>query len=373
MESNTNRWANRWVTLGVVLLLAVTTSGCAYISERIDRFRSDDGTASPPTVSDGTEAGQTDSAVAGVPAVPETEASDTAEQTAATETAVPDTAGATAGAAQTAATTTGAAGASVTGLNIDRPEDVIEMQRRLKLLGFNPGPVDGVAGPQTLLALARFRDMAGPLGNPGLRVIIDEVVSANEGRDSDEKWWKRRATRAVASTATAAPEKAVIAKTEAATWPSDKAISAQTTMGTTDDVNPIPPTVGMASTQLAQPAPAAELPKDSAADAPVPALTQPNSDDSKAAPEAQVDENATSASVDEVDLSTVPKHGRPRSSQSSEESAKAAASATSPTLGERIKSAWQVTRDKVKQGASKIRGGGEADDQTTADATTAAN
>jgi hypothetical protein len=344
MDSNTNRW----LSLCVVLLLAVSTSGCAFLSEKFERFRADDGTATPPTVTDATESvladGQTDSTIAGVPAVPaQSDQAGATDQAATTEPAVPMTAGA----GQTAPAANAQETVSVTGLNIDRPEDVIEMQRRLKLLGFNPGPVDGVAGPQTLLALARFRDMAGPLGNPGLRTIIDEVVSANDVEDSDVKWWKRRVNRTASNTK--------VAPATNNPWPSDKTISAQTSVGSAE-VSAIPPTVGMATTQLDQTQKPAATQIESAK------ASAESGWESAALENKPLDNAGTSASVEAIDLSGLPKHAQARTPPVSD------ADASAPTLGERIKSAWRVTRDKVKQGASKTRGGDQSSlENTTAD------
>jgi hypothetical protein len=71
--------------------------------------------------------------------------------------------------------------AVLTRLETDRPSaaDVRRIQTRLKQDGFNPGPIDGIAGKRTLSALNRYRqsihlppaqalsrDAAAPLLNP---------------------------------------------------------------------------------------------------------------------------------------------------------------------------------------------------------------
>jgi hypothetical protein len=37
------------------------------------------------------------------------------------------------------------------------PEEVLEVQKRLQALQFDPGPIDGVAGPRTTSAIQRFQ------------------------------------------------------------------------------------------------------------------------------------------------------------------------------------------------------------------------
>jgi peptidoglycan hydrolase-like protein with peptidoglycan-binding domain len=39
--------------------------------------------------------------------------------------------------------------------------EILDLQTRLKALGLNPGPVDGVAGPQTAAAVRRYEESRG--------------------------------------------------------------------------------------------------------------------------------------------------------------------------------------------------------------------
>jgi peptidoglycan hydrolase-like protein with peptidoglycan-binding domain len=39
--------------------------------------------------------------------------------------------------------------------------EILELQTRLKAFGLNPGPLDGVAGPQTAAAVRRYEESRG--------------------------------------------------------------------------------------------------------------------------------------------------------------------------------------------------------------------
>lgn len=154
----------------MLLLISLTISGCSFFAEKFDRLRggtasADSADASNMHTSDGSD-DQMESATLSSAAAP---ASDAA--------AAPmiDTL------------------PSMLAIDIDDKELVKQIQAKLNLLGFDAGTADGVAGPKTLMALARFRDMAGVLGNPDLGDMLQEVVAANElGVDKDKPWWQRR-------------------------------------------------------------------------------------------------------------------------------------------------------------------------------------
>lgn len=54
---------------------------------------------------------------------------------------------------------------------------VTAIQRALALAGYDPGPVDGVLGPKTLMALDRYRQSRGyPLSESGLRATLSALA-----------------------------------------------------------------------------------------------------------------------------------------------------------------------------------------------------
>jgi peptidoglycan hydrolase-like protein with peptidoglycan-binding domain len=53
---------------------------------------------------------------------------------------------------------TGGARASERGMKIPKPQFVRQAQRALRDLGYSPGPIDGIVGPQTHAALAKYQD-----------------------------------------------------------------------------------------------------------------------------------------------------------------------------------------------------------------------
>ena len=62
-----------------------------------------------------------------------------------------------------------------------RGDAVTTLQTRLKALGLDPGPIDGVAGSKTEAAVARFQDKRGLMvdGICG-RITWDELWKAEE-------------------------------------------------------------------------------------------------------------------------------------------------------------------------------------------------
>jgi len=53
---------------------------------------------------------------------------------------------------------TGAARATERGVTMPKPQFVRQAQRALRDLGYSPGPIDGIVGPQTHAALAKYQD-----------------------------------------------------------------------------------------------------------------------------------------------------------------------------------------------------------------------
>jgi len=53
---------------------------------------------------------------------------------------------------------TGVVRASERGAKTAKPEFVRQAQRALRDLGYSPGPIDGIVGPQTHAALAKYQD-----------------------------------------------------------------------------------------------------------------------------------------------------------------------------------------------------------------------
>lgn len=58
-------------------------------------------------------------------------------------------------------------------------ESVADIQRDLARLGYDPGPVDGLMGPRTRAAIARFEDAQGPkiADNPGNRASDESALA----------------------------------------------------------------------------------------------------------------------------------------------------------------------------------------------------
>lgn len=50
---------------------------------------------------------------------------------------------------------------------------IVELQTKLRSLGFSPGPIDGVAGPMTLLAIKRYQQSKG---HPQTATVDDELL-----------------------------------------------------------------------------------------------------------------------------------------------------------------------------------------------------
>ncbi len=94
---------------------------------------------------------------------------------------------------------------------MQRGDDVAELQRRLGLLGFDAGRVDGIfgprtdraltdfqrngglitdsiCGPSTLAALARLGDVGGDRGTPGGRASISAVRERERHRHRPRRW-----------------------------------------------------------------------------------------------------------------------------------------------------------------------------------------
>jgi peptidoglycan hydrolase-like protein with peptidoglycan-binding domain len=58
------------------------------------------------------------------------------------------------------------------------PEEVLEVQTRLQALQFDPGPIDGVAGPRTTSAIQRFQAGKGQTRSGLLdRELLDDLRS----------------------------------------------------------------------------------------------------------------------------------------------------------------------------------------------------
>jgi len=63
---------------------------------------------------------------------------------------------------------------------LDHRETLIEIQRRLKALGFYPGTLDGLVGPKTVAAIEAFfdaRGIKGELSVPALRALLDKAAN----------------------------------------------------------------------------------------------------------------------------------------------------------------------------------------------------
>jgi hypothetical protein len=61
-------------------------------------------------------------------------------------------------------------------VNALRVDEVKELQAKLRAFGFNPGPIDGVAGPNTQSAAARYRQARGqPQTNAVDRPLLEQL------------------------------------------------------------------------------------------------------------------------------------------------------------------------------------------------------
>src|SRR5207244_3012408 len=62
-------------------------------------------------------------------------------------------------------------------------DEIKEMQGKLGAVGFTPGPIDGVVGPQTQAALRRYADARG-LANPdAMRELLSRLKAEASARN----------------------------------------------------------------------------------------------------------------------------------------------------------------------------------------------
>jgi Protein of unknown function (DUF4236)/Putative peptidoglycan binding domain len=59
--------------------------------------------------------------------------------------------------------------------------DILEIQTKLKALGFNPGPLDGITGPQTEAAIKAYAATMGATVNPVLSIALLERLRKERG------------------------------------------------------------------------------------------------------------------------------------------------------------------------------------------------